>query len=480
MGPENHLGVFNNGVRAVERALLERYFLCKVGNAFERPLPVTGFAYNSTCLQQFQRRVVRLVRDQVRVLDLREVVLCYTGPKRRVYERAYASLGRECLNRKDSALRPFTKFEKQDLSKAPRIINPRHPRYNLTLGRYLKKAEKPFFSAINDVWGSCTGHTVIKGLNVVEVGGVMRQKWERFSDPVAVGLDAVKFDMHVSVPALRYEHAFYNKVFCAAELKRLLTQQLVNRGMAVCPDGTVKFRIPGTRSSGDLNTSLGNCIIMCALIWAYCRERGVVAELANNGDDCVVIMEKSALCEFERGIGEWFVVQGFRMAVETPVYEFEQIEFCQSFPMWDGVGWRMVRNPVTCLKKDPMCLLPLTGEKSFRKWLWAVGNCGLALVPGIPVMASFYACFARHGLKASDRHVAHMFRGTSMLERAGGLVVERRLPDSNSRASFWRATGLTPDYQIALERYFDRLVIDTRLRSIVEDVRISPPFLWHL
>lgn len=480
MGPETTLGVFNNSVHAVERALLERYFLCKVGDTYVPPLPVNSAAYDTQYLDEFRRKLSRYARSRVRVLSLREVVKCYTGAKRKVYERAYAELMQGGLQGKDSKLRPFTKFEKQDTAKAPRIINPRHPRYTLTLGKYLKKSEKVFFKGINKLWGKRTDHTVIKGLNVEEAGEVLHSKWMRFSNPVAVGLDAVKFDMHVSVPALEYEHSVYNRAFHSPLLRCLLQRQLINKGVAHCPDGVVKFLIPGTRSSGDLNTSLGNCVLMCALVYAFCQEKGIDAELANNGDDCVVFMEEEDLAHFRDGLDEWFATRGFRMTVEEPVREFEQLEFCQSHPIWNGLGWCMVRNPVTCMKKDPMCLLPMTSPKAFAKWMWAVGKCGMSLVPGIPVMGAFYRCFARHGVRTTARHIAHIFKTTSMMERINGMSDVVREITPLSRSSFYAATGITPDYQRALEAYYDNLSLTTALRSVVEDVRISPPFLWHL
>lgn len=460
MGPNHNLGVYNNNVSSVERALLERYFLCDVNGTFHPALVVVDTAFSSKSLRIFRRMVVDYTTPLAPVLTLRQVVECYTGGKRRVYERALESLYRRKLSRKDANLRPFTKFEKQALDKACRIINPRNPRYTLVLGKYLKKAEHFIFEAINEAWGAYTSHTVLKGVNVVEAAGVLHKKWTRFNNPVAIGLDAKKFDMHVSIPALKYEHSFYNGVFNSKELRTLLGWQLINKGKAYCPDGSVDFRMPGTRSSGDLNTSLGNCIIMCSLIWAMCDELRVTAELCNNGDDCVLIMDATDAPRVLDCVAGWFVRYGFRMEVEEPVRDFERIVFCQASPCWDGRQWRMVRDVRTCMKKDPMCLLPINNEKSLRRWMGAVGECGMALVPGIPVMREFYGAFTRAGLSASRRYKEHVYRTTSMMERIDGLEGDWE-PTPESRASFYVMTGLTPDVQRALEAYYSTLVLDT-------------------
>lgn len=480
MGDNHSLGVYNNNVSAVERALVERYFLCEVENGVFLPaLGSTRAAWRQPALREFQRKVVEDVTPEVTVLTLGEVVNCYTGAKRRIYENAHRSLMRNPVNRKDACLRPFTKFEKQNLSKAPRIINPRSPRYNLVLGKYLKKAEKKYFHALNKVWGEHTAHTVIKGMNAFEAAEVMRAKWLRFKNPVAVGLDAKKFDMHVSVEGLRYEHEFYNLVFNDPQLAALLSWQLKSTGVAYCADGKVKFRIPGTRCSGDLNTSLGNCLLMCSLIWAMCHELGIEAELANNGDDCVLFIEEEDLTSVLERVPGYFETHGFRMTVEPPVHVFEELEFCQSRPVLLEAGWCMVRNVRTCLQKDPMCLIPIQNERVWRKWLGAVGECGMATVPGCPVLESFYRAFARSGVSSRKGFREHIFKNTSMLERGSnrtGVVT------AEARASFYRAFGITPDYQIALEQYYDRMEIgpwDGEVRA--GHVENAPPaFLRHL
>lgn len=481
LGDNHKLGVFNNSVHSVERAMVERYFLCEVEpGVFEPALATNAREWQLRELVAFRDDVVRRVEPLATVLTLREVVKCYTGAKRKIYEGALRSLMRQDFNVGDACLRPFTKFEKQDLSKAPRIINPRSPRYNLKLGKYLKKSEKLFYAAVNQTWRSHTAHTVIKGMNSLVAGNVLKAKWDRFRTPVAIGLDAKKYDMHVSTHALRYEHGFYNGVFNSAELESLLRLQLNNGGVAYCPDGEVHFTVPGTRCSGDLNTSLGNCLIMCGLLHALCATLDIEAELANNGDDCVLFMDDSDRDRFERTVVGFFRTYGFRMTVEAPVHTFERVEFCQSQPVALSAGWTMVRNVRTCLKKDPMCLIPIQNDKVWRKWLGAVGECGLATVPGCPVLQSFYGAFLRSGKSSSRRFREHIFRNTSMLER--GYSAEETPVTDEARASFYAAFGITPDYQLALEHYYDRFTIGSWDGTVVHgQVETAPPvFLRHL
>lgn len=466
LGPDHNLGVYHNNIRTITRAFVERYFFCQVGDSFRPALAVCWGEYNKDSLRTFRDTVMQNMPKLPR-LSRQQVVDRYTGTKHRLYTEAMLSLSRESLHRKDSRLTSFVKFEKQDVGKAPRVINPRSPRFNLVLGTFIKHAEKPFFRAINKAFGARTPATVIKGMNADVSASVIHQKWERFKCPVAIGLDATKFDMHVSTPALKYEHSFYKLLFPGSkELKDLLKWQLFNSGIARAADGEVAFSMHGTRASGDLNTSLGNCLIMCSLVWSFFREIGVDVELCNNGDDCVVIMER----EFEQltldTLPAWFSRKGFAMTVEQPVYDFDQIEFCQTKPVKLHSGWRMVRNHAAVLKKDPMCMIPINRPSDLRKWMWAVGECGAILASGVPVQSAFYECLLRHGEKCSAGMKDAIFKGTSAYQRIDGLKSSARITDE-ARVSYYYAFGITPDQQLCLEHYYKTFVIDEMDTSAV-------------
>lgn len=446
--PNHNLGVYNNCVDTVERAFIERYFLCKVGDEFEPALRSSDSQYQTKWLRRFRKSCLSYMPHLPR-LTLRQALDLFPAQKRRVYEKALESFSSKGdVTQKDALLASFVKFEKQDVSKAPRVINPRSPRFNLKLATFLKHYEHHMFVAINRAFGARTAATVIKGFDADRSGEIMFNKWSQFSHPVAVGLDAAKFDMHVSKSALRYEHSFYNEYWRNDELRNLLRMQEVNKGTARVADGEVKFSMQGTRSSGDLNTSLGNCIIMCGLVFSYAKERGIRIELANNGDDCVVFCEAEDLDRLMEGLDAWFAAKGFRMTVEDPVYVLEEVEFCQTHPVCVAGGWRMVRNPMTCLKKDVMCLRPMQNEGTFRKWLYAVGSGGELLNSGVPILSQFYSTLKKEGVFSEKfRDLVSPYRfGCS-----GGRMVHG--VDDETRASFFAAFRILPAEQEAAERF---------------------------
>lgn len=456
------LGVYDASVVNAERALKERYLLVQKGGRFLPPIrPMDGF-YTQECFSNF-RENFSVIRP--RVYSRLETACLYSGAKRKVYLQAYESLMREDLTPRDATLKMFVKFEKQDLKKAPRCINPRGPRYTLELARYLKKLEKPCYEAINRMFHS---RTVVKGMNCRDTASVIRRKWDSFDDPVAIGLDAVKFDMHVSVDALRFEHSVYNSIFGSNRLKRLLTWQIQNKGRAYFPDGKLEFSIQGTRSSGDINTSLGNVIIMCSILWTFKVLMPYRVEFINNGDDSVCFVERANLDDVLADLVWWCAQAGFDITTEEPVDEFEEIEFCQTHPVFAQDGWRMVRNLDAVLRKDGLCLHPIANELSMRKWMYAVGDCNDKLHHGIPVLHAMAKAFKRNGVRCNERFLSYVHKNTSMEARLRGFHSKADITPE-SRSSFYIAFGVKPDEQVLMEKWFDsynfNYSVDSRLQE---------------
>lgn len=437
-------GVHNDSLVNLVRGVTERvlYNVSADGVLVPTRKPVSGVFKR---LYGLRNRVLKCTPSTT-VVPVADYPALYNGRKREVYERAVESLSIKACQRSDAYVSTFVKAEKINFSSkgdpAPRVIQPRSPRYNVMVGRYLK----PFEKAICKGFARFQGYNVIlKGLNADDTASALRENWDAFDDPVAFGLDASRFDQHVSVDALKFEHSFYNAIFKSAELAEYLSWQLRNRGFGRAADGTVRYVVDGCRMSGDINTGMGNCILMSSIVLGYFEERGVIARLSNNGDDCVVICERRDYNRFA-GIDQWFTEFGFKLTREPMVDVFERIEFCQAQPVAIGDGWRMVRNPFTASSKDCVSLLSWANELEFQRWRNAIGTCGLSLTTGVPFWEAFYtAIWAPHhhaeaSSRVNDSGLGYMARG-----------VQKAQITPESRYSFYLAFGLTPDEQVALE-----------------------------
>lgn len=489
VSPDVVIAPFNNDIDTLERAVKERVFFVKGkdGNFMAPPRPAPGHFANELASSLAQ---LRRFLPSTAPMTHQQFVDQVRGRKKKMYEQALERIHTEGLNlQRDAQVKVFVKCEKTDrTSKAdpvPRVISPRDPKYNITVGRYLRKVEDRIFKALGKLFGHTT---VMKGMDTSCVARQLREKWDMFNNPVAVGLDASRFDQHVSKEALETEHGVYLDCFPLKrhkdKLKRILSHQLVNRCFGTVADGTISYTVEGTRMSGDMNTSLGNCVLMCLMIHRYAATRGVRCQLANNGDDCVVFMERDQLEQFSQGLDDWFLAMGFNMVVEKPAFEFEHIEFCQTRPVFDGVAYTMSRNPFTAIAKDSVCLKGLEFAKLLPVWMQAVGKGGVALAGGLPIFQSFYSSLVRsgtasyknaHGKRTSLDEMTELLPWYMREHGIGGARTFSEVTPA-CRSSFYSAWGITPDEQISLERYYDGLSLSTavcggewRYRAIFPD-----------
>lgn len=451
--PKVDFRVHNNNLTAVVRAIKERLLFVSVDGVFiPTPEPESDHLFETECFEFLKQ--CRSFAQYTAPYSKEQFLGTFDSRRRVMYERAFESLSRFPLKRSDSFVDFFVKCEKVNFTSksdpAPRGISPRSKRYNCMLGPFVKRVEKEIYEIIGKVFGA---PTVFKGLNARDSAKTLRAHWDHFDDPLAIPLDASRFDQHVSLQALRYEHLFYLMFYRSELLAKLLRLQLINKGYARTKQGTAKFKVRGKRMSGDCNTGCGNCILSCALIFTYMRQIGVSKfRLANNGDDCVLIIERRdrrRLYNLQR----WFLRFGFNMKIEKPVDVFEQIEFCQTRPVWTPEGWIMVRNVPTSIAKDCLSLKPLDNYKLYKRWVASVGMCGLSLTGGVPIVQEFYQSLIRSAQGAKPL-VGETTLETGFARLAIGMKRKYTEVDPMTRVSFWRAFGITPDKQIAYEKEY--------------------------
>jgi hypothetical protein len=203
----------NNSLRNLLRAIDERIFYVKGpdGGLVVTPLPTPGK------WEKLERYVCKIVRDIPirRRLTCSEFLAQCPSSKRKLYARAiekYLALG---CGRKDARLKAFTKFEKLNFSEkpdpVPRVIQPRTPVYNVALGCYTRAVEDEILHGLKNLFETNTP-VVMKGYTVEVVGEHMSKKFSQRPNVVGILLDASRFDQHVSVDGLSFEH----KVWSAA------------------------------------------------------------------------------------------------------------------------------------------------------------------------------------------------------------------------------------------------------------------------
>lgn len=464
----------NNDLETVKHGILERVFFVKdsVLKCFKRaPKPedsprVRGVPRRAVRMALLDRlkaitKEIKPLATKLRPLTVDEFVNSYGGSKKRIYSQAAETLETRELDRRDARVKCFTKDEYMKPGGVPRIIQPRSPRFNVMLGRHIKHVEHDVFNAIDRAFDSTGDHrTVAKGMNMVERGNAIKTMWDRFESPVAIGVDASRFDQHINTMLLSHEQSII-ELFCEGggdsliPLRTLLKQQLVNEGRYYGKEGVIKYRVNGNRMSGDMNTSLGNVIVMCSLMYCYLFEKKLNDRvlLLNDGDDCVLIMDKRTVDAFKSEFVEFFLDFGITMEYDGVYWTLEEVEFCQSRPVYDPeLGYRLVPRPHKRLYSDLFTTKDLNSKKVYGKWLGAVAGCGLAASSGMPVFQEFYSWLGRGS--TPYRPVVGSIYYKYRQELSDRMSMKKREPTWETRISFFHAFGITPDEQMTLEDYY--------------------------
>lgn len=392
-----------------------------------------------------------------------EYLKCFGGRKLAIYSRALESLEVEGIGPRDFAVRAFIKKEKdKDGQTDPRIIQPRSPRFHVSFGRYVRAMEGFLYKRWSRLWQKSfrTSNTpvIFKGFNYWERGNFFAEKWATFNKPVAVALDASRFDLHVGCDALQFTDDLYRICFHPryhAELNYLLAGRYETRGVGLCRESVWGYSKRGGRCSGDADTSLGNVSIMLAISFQIASKMSTRVELANDGDDQVMIVESNHLDELLGLVEPTFMRYGFRVKVEEPVYEFEQIDFCQTRPVRLPSGVVMTRYPSLSMTKDLVSFLDLESLVIRREMLAAISSCGLAAYRDMPILGWFYWRMNQCVKDIpSDKHWRRTGIDQGFLYHTKRLACDTARPpriDPGARVSFFMAFGICPKAQVTYE-----------------------------
>lgn len=488
--------VHNNSLINIVRALVERVFFVEGPGGILVEPPQTTRAVFYRHMEVFRGKLLGELEPVFRMC-LRTFVRTSPTHKVKIYEHARKQYITHGLLEQDAWVTSFIKAEKVSDKKtdpAPRIIQPRGVKFNLIYGCFIRPAEKAVYAAIDRVYGR---PTVVCGQNAVQQAAMLYDAWNSIVDPVAISYDLSRMDQHVSEVALRWEHSVYRRMFTNDHdfdtLDWCLRQTVKNQGCAYTVDEygnpkKVKYTKVGSRMSGDMNTSLGNKLLMCAMLYSYFTVHlGFVVSvdyaIVDNGDDCVVIMSRRAYTVMQqmttgrpqllavydparwnvvyiaevinnvmpsthKTIMQFFTELGFTLKEEGFVNEFEKIEFCQTQPCFIDGRWIMVRG-LNALSKDCYCL---KHWNQYDAWVAQVSSAGVTCYGSVPIYGAFYSAMCSH--RTADRH---LLEASGLFYLSQGVVSGGVVTDEN-RISFFNTFGVTPREQVLIEQHYHNLV----------------------
>lgn len=414
------------------------------------PLPT---AWGIATLRKEMRRLIVKI-PSVQPLSFSETLETFPSERRPRYQQAWESLVLNPLVPADARISAFVKAEKFDPNAKenpdPRMIQARDPRYNLVLARYLRPIEKIIYG-LKD---SSETRMVAKGLNQGERASLLKEKFQMFEDPVCFSIDASRWDKHVSKPILEIEHSFYLGLHGGhPELDRLLKWQINNK---VRTQGGMKYECVGGRMSGDMNTALGNCLLMVLMVRAALRHLKIRAGIMDDGDDCLVICDQKDFEKLKQQLIAIFLEFGQELKIENVTHDIRKVIFCQSQMVFDGEkdlmvrDWRKVLSHACCGTKhwnDPNEVRPMMG---------LVGACELALSAGVPILQEFALALIRmsDGKTSTIKNVMSTGLYYRIKYECGSLEIphsKSRPVSDKAREAFTKAFGITASHQRDIE-----------------------------
>lgn len=401
----------------------------------------------------------------------------YQGRKRRKYQQAMAGLAIEPLRRSDSYVAAFIKAEKIFEVKDPRLIQARSARYNCAIAAYLKPIEHELYNIKGTgrlkKWLP-PGRLIAKGLNMERRAQLIHQKMGRFTQPLAVSIDASRFDAHVT-KILEVEHLVYKRYWNDPNLQRLLDWQVNNRGRT---STGVRYRLRYSRMSGDMNTALGNCLISVIMAANVMRRLGLKPhswDMVCDGDDVVLFFDKDHHHLIHQ-LPAMYLEHGFPIKVENITDQVHCVQFCQGYPIDTAMGPRMVAHPTRVLSRALVGVKHWDNEAYVPKYLSLIGYCELAIHAGCPILQEFALTILSWG-----SHLPKRIQKTGRVIKA--LREERTRPiaplpiTDDARVQFEDATGVTIEQQRCVEAALRALA---RHRHATKEAKTTdqPPSLW--
>jgi hypothetical protein len=326
---------------------------------------------------------------------------------------------------------------------------------------------------LRDVKGFGGGRLFAKNMNPRQRAQALWEKYNSLPGCKILELDASRFDAHVNEAVLRWvEHLFWERTCLGPQIRELLEWQRSNSGHFRVDDFVQWYRVKGGRMSGDANTAAGNCIIMACLLaafgqWLITTNKAREFTFLCDGDDSVFFYLGDVVTDAH--VDEFFRQFGFTMKIENRPDRFEDINFCQSKPVFIDGGYTMIRDPRKILSK--LGVTPKIRQPKGRlKYIRTVALGELSLCRGCPVVQEYLrrvveVCTSAMTTQQKQRGMIHKmaihdyYRLRQYLP--GDWQSGRTLPVTPSaRESFQRAWGIGVNEQVRLEGAFERWVFD--------------------
>lgn len=320
---------------------------------FNRSMPPDQKVVISPSIRTAARRIAALIGPVNAPLDFDQWVSRFT-PQRQAQIRAAR------LQPLNASVEYFQKIEQLDEAKEPRAIQARVDEFKATLGPWIAALEHqareqlPFF---------------VKGLapseqakRIAELGNLSEN---------ALEIDFSRFDRSLSAPLLlETEHLIYEQCL-PASVAAMMRKQLSNH---VRTRNNASYMVEGTRMSGDVNTSIGNCLVNACLMLAT----GIpISHFIVEGDDMLAALDNKTRDNMDIGI-----LASAGLTPKIKILPFGEAEFCSRKVIRTTLGPKRCRDPRREIRRTGFSIHSETESEKLTR--------GVLEWEGIPMFGPLY------------------------------------------------------------------------------------------
>lgn len=287
---------------------------------------------------------------------------------------------------------PFTKIEKMTTEKykPPRLIQARHPSFNIMYGRYIKPLENYVTKSGPFHYNFGKGNYDQIALKIQK----LKRKYKFFTE-----LDHDSFDSRVTQQMLTLTHKFYQACyFHSKELRNLSKQTLVNR----CIDRHgQKYVVHGTRMSGDVDTSFGNCLINYAILKQVLKEMSIDGDIIVNGDDSIIFTNQALDIELTQKI---LLKYNMESKMQPSHQNIHRVDFCRTRFVYRSSGTPTMMFDQSRLYKTFGMTFRLLSN--YRQYIKELTFCHMCINQNVPTWFAWARCFDISGV--TEKNIRHV------------------------------------------------------------------------
>lgn len=337
----------------------------------------------------WKRRMRKLCGDLTPLTNEEFIASYDPGAKRNDYSMAVKYLEERGYSRKDFRIRSFIKQEKKVFKGVAkeRLIQARGLVANVVLGRRLKVIERCAYGLKSSRrWGVNPTRLLAKGMSQSQRAAVLIDKWSNFNDPVCISVDAVAFDRHVREYQLDSLDRMYESLFPGdSEFKTALRYRLGNTSFTTRHG--IKYIPEPQRMSGDMDTSIGNCLLVAMMIEHVMMSLRIRKfDMFNDGDDTLILVERIDLEKLKTNLDLEFEKLGHNIRVEGIFHELSGIEHCHHHLMMSLSPPRFVRDIKRSLSGVASSVNKFISKRAVRRYLKLMSACEMCLGRGVPMV----------------------------------------------------------------------------------------------